>query len=328
MYLPSTYAAQLAFMIGSMICWGSWANTIKLAPGWRFQSFYWDYVIGVLLGSFLWGLCLGGGGLFLSQLTAASGTAVGLAVLSGIVFNAANQMLVAAIDLAGLAVAFPVGIGIALVLGVLLNYLIAPAANPLLLFPGVALVVVAILVDAAAYRRREQGAPSVSRLGIVISVISGVLMGGFYPILTRAMSGEGALNAYTVVPFFACGLALCAIPMNAWMMRQPITGAAVSLRNYLDARASWHLWGIVGGIICDSGLQFNLAASRAQMVGPAVSYAIGQGATMITAAWGVFVWREFRDAPRGTGRLLVAMFLFFIAGLSLIALAPTWHLAR
>jgi glucose uptake protein len=142
------------------------------------------------------------------------------------------------------------------------------------------------------------------------------------------MSGEDALNAYTVVPFFACGLALCAIPMNAWMMRRPISGTAVPLRNYLDAPAGWHLWGIMGGIIWDSGLQFNLAASRAQMVGPAVSYAIGQGATMITAAWGVFVWREFRDAPRGTGRLLVAMFLFFIAGLSLIALAPTWHLAR
>lgn len=328
MYLPSTYAAQLAFMIGSMVCWGSWANTVKLTPSWRFQSFYWDYLIGVLLGSLLWGLALGGGASFLSQLTTASGAAIGLAVLAGVVFNAANQMLVAAIDLAGLAVAFPVGIGIALVLGVLLNYLIAPAANPLLLFFGVTLVAVAIVVDAAAYRRREQGSPSASRMGIVISIVSGVLMGGFYPILTRAMSGDGALTAYTVVPFFALGLALCAIPMNLWMMRRPFTGERVEFRNYFGARASWHLWGIVGGIIWDSGLQFNLAASRAQMVGPAVSYAIGQGATMITAAWGVFVWREFRDAPSGTGRLLVAMFLFFIVGLGLIALAPTWHHAN
>ncbi len=312
-------------MIGSMICWGSWANAVKLTPGWRFQSFYWDYVLGVLLGSFLWGLGLGGGTLFLSTLGQASGTAIVLAVLAGILFNAANQLLVAAIDLAGLAVAFPVGIGLALVVGVLLNYILAPAANPILLFAGVALVAVAIAVDAVAFRKREREKPRVSRLGIVISLAAGLMMGGFYPILTRAMQGPRALGAYTVVPFFALGLALCAIPVNLWFMRRPLVGDPVLFANYTSAPALWHLWGIVGGLIWGAGLQFNLAASRAQMVGPAVSYAIGQGATMISAAWGVFVWREFRNAPRGTGTLLAVMFLFFILGLGLIALAPAWR---
>lgn len=325
MYLPSTYAAQLAFLFASMVCWGSWANTVKLTPGWRFQSFYWDYVIGVLLGSFLWGLGLGGGSQFLERLGSAAGASILWAVLAGVVFNAANQLLVAAIDLAGLAVAFPVGIGLALVVGVTLNYLLAPAANPVLLFLGVALVAIAIVVDAIAYRKRERDRPAISRLGIVITVISGLMMGGFYPILTRAMQGPGALDAYTVVPFFAVGLALCAIPVNLWMMRRPMVGEPVAFSNYLDAKASWHLWGIVGGIVWNSGLQANLVASRAQLVGPAVSYALGQGATMISAAWGVFIWREFRDAPRGTGRLLAIMFLFFLTGLGLIALAPAWR---
>lgn len=325
MYLPSTYAAQLAFLFGSMVCWGSWANTVKLTPGWRFQSFYWDYVIGVLLGSFLWGLGLGGGAQFLQRLGASSGASILWAILAGIVFNAANQLLVAAIDLAGLAVAFPVGIGLALVVGVSLNYLLAPAANPVLLFLGVTLVTTAILVDAIAYRQRERERPAISRLGIIITLISGLLMGGFYPLLTRAMQGEAALDAYTVVPFFALGLALCAIPVNLWMMRRPMVGEPVAFSNYLSAKPSWHLWGILGGIIWNSGLQANLVASRAQLVGPAVSYALGQGATMISAAWGVFIWREFRDAPAGTGRLLAVMFLFFLMGLGLIALAPAWR---
>jgi glucose uptake protein len=325
LYLPSTYAAQLAFLFASMVCWGSWANTVKLTPGWRFQSFYWDYVIGVLLGSFLWGLVLGGGGQFLQRLGMATGSSILLAILAGVVFNAANQLLVAAIDLAGLAVAFPVGIGLALVVGVSLNYLLAPAANPVLLFLGVALVAIAIVVDAIAYRKRERERPAISRLGIIITLISGLMMGGFYPILTRAMQGPGSLDAYTVVPFFAVGLALCAVPVNLWMMRRPMVGEPVAFSNYLNAKASWHLWGILGGIIWNSGLQANLVASRAQLVGPAVSYALGQGATMISAAWGVFIWREFRDAPAGTGRLLAIMFLFFLTGLGLIALAPTWR---
>lgn len=325
LYLPKTYTAQLALMILSMICWGSWANTVKMTAGWRFQSFYWDYVIGVLLGTALWGVGPGGGGAFLENMVKASISSVLLALTAGIVFNAANQLLVAAIDLAGLAVAFPIGIGLALVVGVSLNYLLAPAANPLLLFGGVILVAFAIVVDALAYRRREGRGHGISRRGIVISLSSGLLMGGFYPILTRAMRGPGALGPYTVAPYFAVGVVLCAIPLNRWMMHRPISGSTVSFENYTMARPRWHLWALLGGFIWDCGLQANLVASQAQLVGPAVSYAIGQGATMITAAWGVFIWKEFKDAPRGTNSLLAVMFLLFLVGLSLIALAPLWH---
>src|SRR5260370_38846698 len=138
----------------------------------------------------------------------ASGSAILLAAMAGLVFNAANQLLVAAIDLAGLAVAFPIGIGLALVVGVILNSLLAPAANPVLLFIGVALVAIAIFVDAIAYRKREREKPAISRLSIVITLVSGLLMGGFYPILARAMQGPASLDPYTVFPFFAMGLAL------------------------------------------------------------------------------------------------------------------------
>lgn len=325
MYLPATYTAQLAFMLLSMGLWGSWANTVKATPGWSFQSFYWDYVVGVVLGSLLWGLGLGGGAAFLSGLGAAALTPVLLAVLSGMIFNAANQLLIASIDLAGLAVAFPIGIGLALIEGVVLNYVLAPAANPLLLFGGVFLVAVAIVVDAIAYRQREPGRPTLLRLGITLSLVSGILMGAFYPFLTRAMSGARALGPYTVVPFFALGVALCALPVNIFLSRRPFVGEPVAWSRYTGARPGWHLWGILGGLLWDAGLQSNLLASRAQMVGPAVSYAIGQGATMVSAAWGVFVWKEFRNSSRRTHGLLASMFVFFLLGLLLIALAPTWN---
>src|SRR5436305_3501028 len=159
MYQPEAYWIALLFMFTSMFCWGSWANTMKLTPGWAFPLFYWDYVIGIILGSLLWGFTLGSHGAagisFFSDIAHADSTHIIFALLGGAVFNVANLLLVAAIDIAGLAVAFPIGIGLALVVGVLLNYFIAPQGNPMLLFGGVALVVLAIVLDAMAYRRRE-----------------------------------------------------------------------------------------------------------------------------------------------------------------------------
>jgi len=327
MYQPEAYAIALAFMITSMICWGSWANTMKLTAGYAFQLFYWDYVIGILLGSVLWGLTLGsmGGGpnSFLTNIQQADGSHILYAILGGVVFNVANLLLVAAIDIAGLAVAFPVGIGLALVVGVLLNYAISPKGHPGLLFGGMALVVVAIVLDALAYRRRDPEKQSVSARGIWISIACGVLMGSFYPLVTKAVTGSGSLGPYSVAFFFAIGTALCALPVNYLFMKKPLTGTPpVDMSGYFKAKASWHVWGILGGVIWCTGTTFNFVASHAQMVGPAVSYAIGQGATMVSAVWGVFIWKEFASAPAASRRLIPAMFLFFLVGLGAIAIAP------
>lgn len=323
-YQPGSYTTQLAFMLLSMICWGSWANTMKLTPGWPFQLFYWDYVLGILAGSFAWGFALGGGPqIFLHSLTQGDSHHIALALLSGAVFNCANLLLVAAIEVAGLAVAFPIGIGLALVLGVILNYFLVPAGNPRYLFIGVALVVLAILLDAVAYSRRDSTQHGITRRGILLSLISGLLMGLFYPILTRAMHGEGGFGPYAVAPFFAIGIALCAIPTNLGLMKRPISGSRIALNEYFNGRPLWHLMGVLGGVIWCSGAVTNFVSSTAQFVGPAISYAIGQGATMVSAAWGVFIWQEFAGAPSSAKRLIPPMFVLFIAGLLLIALAPT-----
>src|SRR5215469_4641781 len=197
-------------MLTSMMCWGSWANTMKLAPGWRFQLYYWDYVVGILVASLLWGFTLGstdrGPESFVANLMQARAGSVANALAAGVIFNVANLLLVAAIELAGLAVAFPIGIGLALVVGVLLNYALAPQGNPFLLFGGVALIVLAIVLDAAAHRRKETAHPALSVRAIVVSLACGVLMGLFYPFVTRASAGPNGLGPYAVALVFALGV--------------------------------------------------------------------------------------------------------------------------
>ncbi len=326
MFQPQTYVVALVLMFVTMLCWGSWANTVKACPWYRFQLFYWDYVIGLLIGAMVWGLTLGSFGSYgrpmFSDLHQADTSHLVYALLGGAIFNVANLLLVAAIDIAGLAVTFPVGIGTALVVGAISSYIFSPSGNPLLLFGGILLVTVAIVLDAFAYRLREVQHKSLSARGLVVSLLAGLLMGSFYPFVSRSMTGHHALGPYAITVVFAIGVAVCALPVNYLLMRRPLIGNAVSMKGYWTARASWHGWGIVGGGIWCTGAVFDFVASRAHIVGPAVSYSIGQGATMVSAAWGVFIWKEFAGAPKRSQTLLVWMFVFFLCGLTAIALAP------
>lgn len=327
MYLPQSYQAALLFMIASMLCWGSWANTMKLCPGYRFQLFYWDYILGLFAGTLLLGATLGSAGNvgspFVQTLQHTSRASIAYAIAGGAVFNVANLLLVAAIEVAGMAVAFPVGIGLALIVGALSSYLLTPQGNPLLLFGGLALILIAIVCDSLAYRERETGRRAGNYRGLVLSLLAGALMGTFYPLVSKAMAGDSAPGPYATAFFFSIGVAVCALPLNYLFMRKPIDGGpAVRMDGFTAAPMSWHLAGILGGMIWACGGTLNFVASQVHFVGPAVSYSIGQGATMVSAAWGVFVWREFRSPSHRVRTLLVAMFLCFIAGLSAVAAAP------
>ena len=329
MFQPQTYVIALCFMVVTMLCWGSWANTLKACPGYRFQLFYWDYVLGLIVAAMLWGATLGSfgasGRAFLADLSQVDMRHLVFAIAAGAIFNVANLLLVAAIEIAGLAVAFPVGIGLALVVGAVSSYILAPGGNPLILFGGIALVVAAIVLDAVAYRLREAQHKTLTGSGIVISLIAGLLMGSFYPFVSKAMTGTRSLGPYAITFIFTLGVALCAVPFNYLLMRRPLTGGeTVSMAGYWKAKPNWHLWGILGGAIWSTGAAFNFVASRTNVVGPAVSYSIGQGATMISAAWGVFVWGEFNKAPRKAWVLLVWMFALFLCGLTAIAIAPLY----
>jgi glucose uptake protein len=332
MFFPETYQGALLLMVLSMLCWGSWANTLKLCPGYRFQLFYWDYALGLAAGAVFWGLTAGSHGptgtAFLADIVQAYSGSILLAILGGVIFNIANLLLVAAIDVAGLAVAFPVGIGLALIVGAVSSYLVRPAGNPLLLFGGVALVTIAIIFDAAAYRKREATAKAATTRGIVLSLVAGVLMGTFYPLVAGALRGApgvAPVGPYAVSLFFAIGVLVSTIPANVLLMAKPLDGKPpVKFSAYWPVPFRWHLAGVLGGAVWVTGAIANFVASGAHLIGPAVSYSIGQGATMISACWGVFVWHEFAGAPPAAKRLLLYMFLFFVLGLVAVALAPLY----
>lgn len=331
MLLPETYQAALLLMLLSMLCWGSWANTLKLCQGFRFQLFYWDYALGVLVAAIVLGLTAGSHGSgtpFLTDVVETPLESMKMAVLGGVVFNVANLLLVAAIEVAGLAVAFPIGIGLALVVGSVWSYVVSPTANPILLFGGVLLVAVAIVLDAGAYRAREKKAQAATRRGILLSLVAGLLMGSFYPLVARAMRGVGdrpGPGPYAVALFFAVGVLLSTVPANLLLMWKPLDGnPRVRGADYWSALWKWHFAGLLGGMIWCAGAVTNFLGSGAHKVGPAVSYSIGQGATMVSACWGVFVWREFAGSPAIARRLLVLMFVFFLLGLGAIALAPLY----
>ena len=320
-----SWAIVLAFV--TMLCWGSWANTQKLAAKqWPFQLFYWDYSIGVLLLSLVLAFTAGSfgseGRSFLADLSQAGFNSLSSAFLGGVVFNIANILLVAAIAIAGMAVAFPIGIGIALVLGVITNYVATPVGNPIILFSGVALVTLAIVIDALAYRKLPGASSTSTTKGILISLLAGILMGFFYRFVAASMAMDfvnpeaGKLTPYTASVIFALGLLLSNFLWNTLFMYKPLTGERTTYSDYFTkGNSRLHLTGILGGAIWSIGMTFNIIA--AEQAGFAISYGLGQGATLIAALWGVFIWKEFKGA-KGVNGLLTAMFLLFVAGLSLI----------
>jgi len=360
MFLIESYGLAVAFCVVTMLCWGSWANTQKLVDKkWRYELFYWDYVFGVLAAALVFAYTLGSqegalGRSFFDDMgqafaTSAGIKSVGWALAGGVVFNIANILLVSAIDIAGMAVAFPVGIGLALVLGVILNFCAKPEAsgNPALLFLGVALVTVAIIISAASYGKRDKANvdPNAPKKpigkGLVLSVLCGVLMSLFYyfvanslaavqvgdktlPLTLANLNLQGAaleankLTPYTANLFFAVGVLLSNCVIMPILMKHPFVGEPVQGDLYWKGSFGNHFWGWVGGIIWAIGMTLNVIASG--VASAAVAYGLGQGATLMSAIWGVFIWREFKGAPKGVGKMLTAMFICFVVGLSLIIL--------
>jgi len=337
MFIVESYAVAVIMCIITMLCWGSWANTQKLASKeWRFQLFYWDYAIGVFLLSLILAFTMGsmgsGGRGFIADLGQARLQAIGLALLGGILFNLANILLVAALDIAGMAVAFPIGVGIALVEGVIINYIREPKGNATFLFVGIALVVVAIIVDAMAYKKLTTQGQRTPAKGILLSVVAGLLMGVFFYLVAASMTSKqfadanpgqlepGKLGPYAAVVIFSVGLLLSNFIWNTWVMAKPFVGEPVPLGDYFSkGNVRLHSIGILGGMIWNVGFCFSMIASG--KAGFAISYGLGQGATMIAAIWGVFIWREFKNAPPGTNPLLALMFGCYVIGLGLVVYA-------
>lgn len=330
MFILESYSTAVLFCIITMLCWGSWANTQKLAAGtWRFELFYWDYVIGILLLTLVLAFTLGSHGTagrgFVEDVSQADNNNLLSAIIGGAVFNIANILLVAAIAIAGMSVAFPVGIGIALVVGVVVNYVDSPQGNAMFLFGGVALITVAIILNAKAFKKLSSVTTTPSSKGLLLSVAAGLLMGFFYRFVAKAMFSDftvpetGKLSPYTAMVFFAVGILLSNFIFNTYIMKKPFVGEPVSFGQYFKGGFRNHITGILGGMIWCLGMSFSIIASG--KAGAAISYGLGQGATVVAAIWGIFIWKEFKNAPSGTNAILNVMLFLYIAGIALIIYA-------
>ncbi|MBK2357799.1 GRP family sugar transporter [Francisella hispaniensis] len=331
MVVLHSYGVAVFFCIITMLCWGSWANTQKLSTKeWPFQQYYWDYALGILIVSFVLAITMGSFGTegrsFFSDISQASSDSFIYAFMGGVVFNLANILLVAAIDIAGMSVAFPLAIGLALVIGVITNYIATPLGQPVVLFLGVLSVLAAIIIDAVIYKRISDNKNKNMLKGFIVSIISGILMGFFYPLVIKSISNDfvtpqaGLMTPYTASFIFAVGIFVSNFVINGWMIKFPISGKKLKFKDYFSQGTPWlHTIGILGGVIWGIGSCLNFIASG--IAGPSISYGLGQGATMIAAFWGVFIWKEFAKAPKGTNKLIVLMFITYILGLTLIIFA-------
>lgn len=328
MFIVSNYLLAVIFCFITMLCWGSWGNTQKMAAkSWRYELFYWDYVIGMVLFALLIAFTMGSMGTegrpFVDDIAQVSARNVGSIILGGIIFNASNILLSASTSIAGMAVAFPLGVGISLVLGTIVNYIGAPKGDPVTLFIGVGLIMVAIICNGIASGKLQKESKAGSNKGIILAVVAGTLMAFFYRFVAAAMDldnfaapAAGKATPYTAIVIFSLGVLLSNFIFNTFVMKKPFVGEPVSYSEYFKGNARTHLVGMLGGAIWCLGTAFSYIASG--KAGAAVSYALGQGAPMIAALWGVFIWKEFKGATKGVYALLGVMFCFFLAGLAFI----------
>ena len=328
MFIVSNYLLAVVFCFITMLCWGSWGNTQKMAAkSWRYELFYWDYVIGMVLFALLIAFTMGSFGTegrpFLEDIAQVSAKNIGGIILGGVIFNASNILLSASTSIAGMAVAFPLGVGISLVLGTIVNYIGAPKGDPVTLFIGVALIVVAIICNGIASGKLQKENKAGANKGIILAVVAGTLMAFFYRFVAAAMDLDnfaapavGKATPYTAIVIFSIGVLVSNFVFNTFVMRKPFVGEPVSYSEYFKGNAKTHLVGMLGGAIWCLGTAFSYIASG--KAGAAISYALGQGAPMIASLCGVFFWKEFKGAKKDTWTLLAVMFLFFLAGLGFI----------
>ncbi len=323
MYTPHSFGVALLMMIASAFFWGSWANSYKGVRNYRFELFYWDYAVGIFLISLVLALTMGSTGndpsSFLNNVRSADASNILYTMAAGAVFNLANLLLVAGMDMVGMSIAFPLGIGIALVVGVVSSYVQQPKGNAGLLAAGVACALIAVIMDGKAYGSLVSGGRETSRKGIIICIVAGVLMGLWAPGVTRAMTVGHTLGPYSVAVFLTLGALLSCLVWNVYFMKRPLIGGPVNFADFFRGLASGHALGLLGGACWGLGMVFNLVA--ASVTGVAISYAIGQSSPMVAALWGVFVWKEFDGASSKAKGFLFLMFVFYCLAIFFVARA-------
>jgi glucose uptake protein len=327
MVLIENYTLAVFLCAVAMICWGSWQNTQNLiGKAWRFELYYWDFSTGILLFALLMAFTFGSigneGRSFMTDLRQADTGNLLSAAVGGVIWNVGTLLLVAAISVAGMSVAFPIGGGIGWTLGIFINYLGKPEGNPSFLFTGTAFIVLAILLSMQSYKKLATKQQKPTLTGILLSFAAGLCIAFFYRFVASSLATDftpaeaGKITSYTAVVFFSVGALLCTAVLNPLFMKKPVVGEPVKMSQWYNGDSRTHMLGMLGGAIWCLGNSVSFMSVGA--ASPAISYGLSNSAPVVAALWGIFVWKEFRDAPRGTGLLLSLMFVCYLIGLGLI----------
>lgn len=330
MVLVQNYTLAVFLCVLAMICWGSWQNTQNLiGKKWRFELFYWDYTIGIvffaLLMAFTFGSFGNQGRSFIADMAQADARYLLSSAVGGFIWNVGTLLLVASISIAGMSVAFPIGGGIGWTLGILINYLGRPEGNPWFLFGGTLVIILAILFSMQSYRKLATHQKKTSFKGILLAFLAGICIAFFYRFVALSLASDfstveaGKISSYTAVAFFSFGALLSTILVNPLFMARPVQGEPVKISMWLKGSPRTHMLGMLGGFIWCLGNSVSFMSVGA--ASPAISYGLSNAAPMVAALWGIFVWTEFKDAPKGTNTLLTMMFVCYIVGLGLIVYA-------
>jgi len=323
MYTPHSLTMALLMMLTSAICWGSWAKLFKGVKNYRFGLFYLDYVVGSFLISLVLAFTMGSTGNdasgFLNNVHSADSSNIVSTLIGGAIFNLSHLLLVAAVDMVGVAIAYPVSIGTALVVGVISTYALQPKGNAVLLGAAVLCSLLAVVLDGKAYGSLASARRSVPKKSIVTCIASGLLLGLWAPFAAHAMTAGNTLSPYSFVVFLTLGALLSCSIWNVYFMKKPLVGEPVNFSDLFRGPTSGHILGLLGGVIWGTGMVFNLVA--ASFTGVAISYAIGQSAPMVAALWGVLAWKEFKGAGSKAFIYLFLMFVFYCLAIALVARA-------
>lgn len=343
MILPQSYPAVLFLMVLSLICLGSWASAFKFAGKWRFELFYLDFAIGLLLASVIFAFTVGNIGYdgfnVIDAMQNAGKRQWMYAFVAGVLFNLGNMLLLAAVSVSGLAVAFPMGMGMALLLGTGLGIAARPVGSSLLLGLGCLLILTSILVNAASYRimgvarhevlARAGKAKSTRRpsplKGILLALAAGLLLGSFAPLVDKARIGDLGLGPYAVGLIFALGVFFSSFVLDVFFMNLPVEGDPLEFSAYLHGPRKQHLAGLVSGFIWYAGMVLAwvcVSVPEAIQGGPMLRFLLAQGSPVLAALWGIVVFREFKGSDARVNLMGTLMLALFVCGLAMIGLAP------
>lgn len=369
MLVPSTYQIALLLAVIASICLGSWANAQKMAGNkHRFELFYIDFTLGAFLLAVAVCFTLGSVNqaeiTFTDSLIGIAFRKVAIAILAGVLFQLANAFFISTVAISGLSVAFPVGIGFATLLGLIVNYVFNPHGNLTMLIGGMVFLIVAMVVSARAYGMAAQvrrsieaaqaaaqaaaneppvqvprGAPtrrprktgktkSLATKGVVLSLLTGFFLAPVPLLLDMAREGDLGIPAYAVVMFFAVGMLFVSLLVSPFWMNFPIEGEPLGIAAYWKkGGVKPHLLGLVGGAVAMAGfsaLMLSGSVPSNQQIGTVLSYALSMGTLVLGTAWGTFVWGELQGAGARVRTQVMLLFVLLLSATALISLSPNY----